>query len=89
MQDKERGKAGEDRLKREKDCSVGGRKMLLGPALNGKGRGGGEQAGDGECDQEPRGDAQVRSSAERESDCHKRRGYSDLEGGELAGGDLR
>jgi len=35
---------------------VGGRKMLLGPALDGEGGGGGKQAGDGEGYKEPGSD---------------------------------
>src|ERR1700733_1321906 len=89
MQDEEGGKAGEDWLEGEEDRGAGGGKVLLRPALDGEGGGGGEQAGDGECDQKARRDCQVWSSACGEGDCHECCRYTDLEGGELAGGDLR
>ncbi len=38
MQNEERGKTGEDWFEGEEDRGVSGRKMLLGPALDGKGR---------------------------------------------------
>ena len=66
-----------------------GRKMLLGPALNGEGRGGGEQAGDGERDDQAWGEIEVRWAVQRKGDRHDDCGDGDLEGGELSDGDLR
>ena len=63
VQDEVGSQTCEDRFEGEKDGGVGGRKMLLGPALDGEGGGGGEEAGDGECDDEAWGDGQVGSSA--------------------------
>jgi hypothetical protein len=63
MQDEERGEAGEDRFEGDENRSVGGGEMLLGPALNGECGGGGEQAGDGERDEEARCRGQVWAAA--------------------------
>ena len=52
MQDEERGQASEDWFEGEEDGGVGGWEMLLGPALDGEGGGGGEKAGNGESDEE-------------------------------------
>jgi hypothetical protein len=48
MQDEVGGQAGEYRFEGEKDGGVGGWNVLLGPALDGEGGGGGEEAGNGE-----------------------------------------
>ena len=42
---------------------MGGGEVLLGPALDGEGGGGGEEAGDGESDDEAGGERQMRFSA--------------------------
>jgi hypothetical protein len=63
MQDEVGGQAGEDGFEGEEDGGVGGRKVLLGPALDGESSGGGEEAGDDEGDDEARCDREVRSSA--------------------------
>jgi hypothetical protein len=51
MQNEEGGQAGEDGFEGEENGGVGGGEMLLGPALDGEGCGGGKEAGDSErCD---------------------------------------
>src|ERR1700729_1362694 len=87
VQNEERGQAGEDRFQGEKDGGVGGGGVLLGPALDGKGGCGGEEAGNGQSDEETRGDGQVRSSTQWQGDGHDERCYADLQGRELSGGD--
>ena len=87
VQDEVGSQACEDRFEGEEDRGVGGGEVLLGPALDGEGCGGGKEAGDGESDDEVWGDGEVRSSAQGESDGHNERGYADLEGSELTGGD--
>jgi hypothetical protein len=57
------GQAGEHGFKGEENGGVGGRKVPLGPALDGERGGGGEEAGNGESDDEAGSDGQVRSSA--------------------------
>ena len=44
VEEEERGEGGEDGLEREDERGVGGRQQLLGPALDGEGGGGGEEA---------------------------------------------
>ena len=63
-----RDKPGEDGLEGEQERGVGGRKMLLGPALNGEGGGGGEEAGDGKRDDEARSEVEMKWSSERKRD---------------------
>ena len=48
VQYEERGEAGEDWFEGQEDRSVGGGKMLLGPALDGKGGSGRQKASNGE-----------------------------------------
>jgi len=88
MKDEERSHAGEDWFEGEEDRSVGRRKVLLGPTLDGKRGGSGEEAGDGERDYEPWGDGDVRSSAQWQRESHDKRGYADLDGRELGRGNL-
>ena len=87
MQDEEGGQACEDGFQSQEDGGVGGGEMLLGPALDGEGGGGGEEAGYGQGDEEAGGDGEVGFSAKGQGDRHDESGYADLEGGELAGGD--
>jgi len=87
MQDEERRQACEDGLKGQEDGGVGGREMLLGPALDGEGCGRCEEAGYGQGDEEAGSDGKVGFSAQWQGDRHDERGYADLEGGELAGWD--
>jgi len=63
MQDEVGCQAGEHWFEGEEDGGVGGGKVLLGPALDGEGGGGGEEAGNGESDDKARSDRQMRSSA--------------------------
>ena len=51
VQEEQGGEGSEDGLECEEEGGVGGREMLLGPALDGEGGGGGQQAGNGECDE--------------------------------------
>jgi hypothetical protein len=57
------GQAGEHRFKGKKDSGVGGREVLLGPALDGERGGGGQEAGNSNGDDEAGSDGQVRFSA--------------------------
>ena len=79
-------RAGEDGFESQEERGVGGREMLLGPALDGEGGGGGEEAGDGQGDEKTRSDGEVRPAAKGESDGHDEGGGADLEGGERAVG---
>jgi len=65
---------------------VGGWKVLLGPALDGKGCRSRKQARDHKCDEKTRRDDQVRSSAGWKSNSHYDRCYANLESSKLAGG---
>ena len=56
MQYEVRGEAGEHWFEGEEDGGVGGGKVLLGPALDGEGCGGGEEASNGESDDKARSD---------------------------------
>ena len=87
VQNEERGQTSEDWFEGEEDGGVGGGEVSLGPALDGEGGGGGEQAGDGKSDEETRRDREVRLSAKWQRDGHDARRNADLERGELAGWD--
>ena len=87
VEDEEGGKAGEDGLQSQQDSGVGGGKMLLGPALDGEGGRGGEEAGYGEGDEEAWGDGEVWFSFEGQGDGHDDGGDADLQCGELTGRD--
>ena len=71
MQNEERSQTSEDWFKGEEDGGVGGGEMLLGPALDGEGGGGGKEAGDGECDQEAGRDGELRFAAQWQGDGHE------------------
>jgi hypothetical protein len=58
-----RGYAGEHWFESEENGGVGGWKVLLRPALDGEGCGGGEEAGNGESDDEAWSKRQMRFSA--------------------------
>lgn len=49
MQNQERRDASEDWFQAKEDSGVGGREILLGPALDGEGRSCGQKTGDGKC----------------------------------------
>ena len=85
MQEEKRGEAGKDRFECEEYCCVSGREMLLGPALNRKCSGSGQQAGDGQGDEKTGCKGQVWFSSKREGDRHEDGGNADLEGSELSG----
>ena len=57
-----RGQAGEHGFESEKNGGVGGWKVLLRPALDGEGCGGGEEAGYGESYDKTGSDRQMRFS---------------------------
>ena len=59
VQEEKGGEGREDRLEREEEGGVGGREMLLSPALNRECGSGGQQAGNGECNEQTRGDGEV------------------------------
>jgi len=65
---------------------VSGRKVLLGPALDGKGCRSRQQARGYKRDEKTRRHDQVRPSADRKSNGHDDRCYANLESGKLAGG---
>jgi len=67
---------------------VGRREVLLGPALDGEGGGGGYEAGDSEGDQKAERDGEVRLASEGEGDGHDDGGGADLECGQLSGGNF-
>ena len=75
------GQAGEHGFKGEENGGVGGREVALGPALDGERSSGGEEAGNGESDDEAGSDGQMRSSAQWQGDGHDKCSYADLEGG--------
>jgi len=86
VQDEDGGEGGKDRFERKEHCCVGGREMLLGPALDRKRGGRGQQAGNGQGDEKTGRYGQVRLSFQRKGDSHDDGGGTDLKGGELAGG---
>ena len=57
------GQAGEDGFEGEEDRGVGGREVLLRPALDSEGCGGGEETGYGESDDKAGGERYMRFSA--------------------------
>jgi len=60
---------------------------VAGPALDGEGSGGGEEAGHGEGDEQARGDGQIGLACQRQGEGHDDGGDADLKGSELAGRD--
>jgi len=57
------GQAGEDGFEGEEDGGVGGWEVLLGPALDGEGGGGGEETGYCESDDKSGSEREMRFSA--------------------------
>src|SRR6266567_7771921 len=87
VEDEEGGETGEDGLEGQQDGGVGWGKMLLGPALDGEGSGGGEEAGHGEGDEQARGNGQIGFACQRQGEGHDDGGDADLKGSELASWD--
>jgi hypothetical protein len=81
VKEEEGDEPGEYGLEGEQESGMSGRKMLLGPALDGEGCRGGEEAGNGERDYEARSEIEVDGASEREREKHQSGGEHDLEGG--------
>ena len=85
-------RGGEDGLEGEDECGVGGRKQLLGPALDGEGGSsvGEQRPGDGQSEDASRGEVERQGRPPRQGrEQHEDGGEGDLEGAEAARGELR
>ena len=86
MKEDKRGKKGKDGFEGEQDGCVGGRKVLLGPTLDGECSSSREKAGDSERRDEANGEGEVKVASERQGYGHDECCKTNLEGGELGYG---